>query len=338
MPPRGLVRPVPLDPSGEAGPTRGQAQGPRWRQTTKGFYVPSNVDDEVSEQRILEQSVRLPPGGAVNGWAGLRLARAAYFDGLRPGGRESRPVPLVVPPSSKLRGLPGSSVCREPLDPREVRVVLGVPATVTVRALFDELRSLDDWREAVVAMDMAAAAVLVSVAEMRSYLGTKRSWRRSSGLAKVLDLADEESLSPGETRMRLVWVVDAGLPRPLSNRPIFTLEGRLLGYADLFDPSAGVVGEYDGGTHLRLDRQTSDVDREDQFRRAGLEYFKVTGLDMHHRGRVVDRMKAARSRAIERPGQERRWTLLPPPWWRGRETAADLLNHRDWLRAQHDSA
>ena len=49
--------------------------------------------------------------------------------------------------------------------------------------------------------------------------------------------------------MRLVWVMDAGLPTPLCNEPVFSLDGQLLGYPDLFDPEAGSVGEYDGADH-----------------------------------------------------------------------------------------
>ncbi len=50
--------------------------------------------------------------------------------------------------------------------------------------------------------------------------------------------------------MRMIWVVDAGLPRPLCNMPIFDRHGRHIGTPDLLDPVAGVVGEYDGALHL----------------------------------------------------------------------------------------
>ena len=69
--PTGLVAPVRLDPAGVNGPTRGEAQGPRWRQCAHGWYVPSDVDQDVVEQRILEQSARLPRGGGITGCARL---------------------------------------------------------------------------------------------------------------------------------------------------------------------------------------------------------------------------------------------------------------------------
>ena len=334
--PSALTRPVATDPSGAAGPTLGQARGPGWRQTTYGFHVPSTVSDSVPEQRILEESMRLPPEGVVTGWAGCRLARAAYFDGMDPDNVTSQPVPLLVPPSSRLRTLAGSTVSREPYA-GGVRRVAGIPTATPVRSIFDEMRRVRDPREAVVAMDMMAAAAQVSIAECRAYLAPRRSWRRARQVAWALDLASERSLSPGEVRMRLIWVLDAGLPAPLVNQPVFDLHGRLICIADLFDPMAGVVGEYDGATHLRLGRRARDIDREERCRRADLEYFKVTGVDVHDRPKVVDRMVVTRARAPRLRGIRGGWTLVTPPWWH-RETAEDLLAQRDWLRAQDPSA
>lgn len=64
------------------------------------------------------------------------------------------------------------------------------------------------------------------------------------------------------------------------NVPVFTLGGRLLGYADLFDPVAGVVGEFDGADYRGAVRQSKDADREGGFRDVDLDYFKITGLDL----------------------------------------------------------
>ena len=303
-----------------------------WRQTTKGFYASSSVDDQVVEQRILEQSMRLPPGGAVTGWAACRLARAAYFDGLARDGRTRQPVPLLVPPASRLRSLPASTVCREPLDGDEIIRLYGIPTVPAVRGLFDEMRRVEDPREAVVAMDMAAAAELVSIREMWAYLGARTAWRRASRVSWALGLASERSLSPGETRMRNVWVLDAGLPMPLVNRHVWDEQGRLLGMADVFDPVAGVFGEYDGAIHRGAGRHTSDVRREDKVRRNGLEYFKVTGLDLHDSAMVAERMVTTRGRALK-SGRRGTWTLEAPPGWWSTPTAEDVLARRDRFRA-----
>jgi len=106
--------------------------------------------------------------------------------------------------------------------------------------------------------------------------------------------------------MRLVWEIDAGLPRPLVNKPVFDLRGRLIGIIDLLDFEAGVAGEFDGAEHRAALRHSHDVFREDDCRRHGLEYFMVTGPDMRSIPLVVDRMVSTRSRALWlRPEQRR---------------------------------
>jgi len=240
-PPRGLVRPSSLDPLGLTGPTRGQARGPRWRQTSHGYYVPATVDDEVPEQRILEQSIRLPEGGAVTGWASLRLHGGNFFDGLAPDGRTRLPVQLAVGRSGAIRGDSRAKVSREPLHPDEIVTAQGIPCTAVSRAVFDEMRRAGGVVDAVVAIDMAVAALLVSVRRVRAYAADRRRWRRSTLVEKALDLASERSRSPNESRTRLIWEVDAGLPRPLVNQHVWDLRGNLLGIADLLDVEAGVV-------------------------------------------------------------------------------------------------
>lgn len=183
------------------------------------------VLDDLPEQRILEQSMRLPAGGAVTGWASLRLHGGNFFDGLAPDGRVRLPVPLAVGGLGNVRSDVHAAVSREPLDPSEVVVVHDVPCTVVRRALPDEMRRTGDLREAVVWMDMAAAALLVSIRGMRDYRAGRTTWRRTRLVAKALGLASESSRSANETRARLIWELDARLPRPLVNCHVWDRDG-----------------------------------------------------------------------------------------------------------------
>lgn len=330
---------MPLDPTGTAGPTRGQAQGPRWRATSQGYYVPSGVDSTAPEQRALEQAVRLLPGAAVSGWAALRLHGGNFFDGLEPDGRTPLPVPLVVPRSSRIRSSEGVTVSREPLSDDEITVICGVPCTTVRRATFDEMRRTRDLREAVVVIDMAAAALLTSVARMRAYHADRTSWRRSTLVADALDLASEDSRSPNETRVRLIWVLDAKFPAPGVNRSIWDRSGRLLGIADLLDEAAGVVGEFDGADHRGSRRHAADIGREHWMRRAGLEVFRVAGPDVPHRARVADRMTYHRSRGLWLPPDRCAWTVVPPPGTEPPQSLDAYLDEEDFhreMREMHD--
>lgn len=311
-----MFHPVRIDATGEKGPTPGQARGATWRRSSYGFYVPSDVDPTVAEQRILEQAARLAPGGAVTGWASGRAHGAGYLDGLRADGRTRRPVPLLAGPHHRLASTRESRVSRDRIFSDEIVWRLGVPCAIPTRATFDEMRYADDVGEAVLAFDMMATAGLVTIDEMVDYVTAHPAWEGVEQVRRAMPLVDENSWSPRETWMRLIWEVDAGLPHPLCNRPLFTRDGSFLGIPDLLDPEAGVVGEYDGGLHLTSSRRTKDVGREEAFRRVGLEYFAVTGGDIPHLWRITNRMTWTRGRALWLPESERQWTLEPPPWYR----------------------
>jgi very-short-patch-repair endonuclease len=277
--------------------------------------VPAWVDADLPEQRILEQAMRLTSGGAVTGWAACRMHGAAFFDGLRDGGRTQVPVPLGCGPLHQIRRVPGDDLVRDILTPEEIVDVRGVPCTTVPRATFDAMRYARTTREAVVALDMMAAAGLTTVAQMRDYVGRKQTWTGVQRARDAVALADDLSRSPQESRLRLIWQLDAGRGRPLVNRPVFDRQGRLLGYPDLLDPEAGVVGEYDGADHRSARQHSDDVDRESGFRDHLLEVVRFTGPDMTLPQRVIDRIHAAYARARWVPPARRTWTLRPPAHW-----------------------
>lgn len=277
--------------------------------------MPADVDAHVPEQRILEQGMRLRSGGAVTGWAACRMHGAAFFDGLRGDGSTEIPVPLDCGPLHQIRRLPGDDLVRDILLGEEIVLVGGVPCTVPERATFDAMRYARGVREAVVAVDMMAAAGLVTVAGMREYVDRHPAWTGVPVARDAVALADGLSRSPQESRLRLVWQLDARRPRPLVNPPLFDLDGRLLGYPDLLDPMAGVVGEYDGDDHRSPSQHSADVDREARLRDHALEVVRVTGPDLRDVLRVTDRIHSAYRRARRLPPGRRTWTLEPPPWW-----------------------
>ena len=299
----GLVHPVPVDPTGRCGPTRGQAHGPCWVRTSLGLYVLADAPTVV-EQRIVEQGVRLRTG-ALTGWAALRLLGGGYFDGYDVDGRTPLPVELALG-QDRLRPSAGATIRRSGVDECDVVVRYGVRCLRPEAALFDEMLRTADLREAVVAADMAAAAGLVTVAGMRRYAESRRGAR---GVLRVLDalaLAVDDSWSPMETRLRLIWVLDAGWDRPLCNAAVLGSDGRLIGHPDLMDWRLGVIGEYNGADHRGRERRRRDVGREDRFRRVGLECFTVEGRDIDDVPLVLDRMAAARARAGALP---QLWTV-----------------------------
>ncbi len=323
---------MPLDPSGRRGPTRWQVARSGWRRTSHGLFVPTWVDETVPEQRILEQSMRLSEG-AVTGWASLRMHGGNFFDGLSRDGITPLPVPLSCTPLRQIRSLPGDDLIRDILVPEETVWLHGVPCTVPHRATFDAVRYAPNLREAVVALDMAAAAAITSVRRLATYVGTRQAWQGVQQARDAVVLASELSRSPQESRLRLLWQLDADRPRPLVNVPVFEGgSGRLLGYPDLLDPEVGLVGEYDGDDHRSPERHSHDVDREARFREHGLEVVRVTGPDLRRPGQLVDRILAGYRRARSLP-RARTWTLDAPAWWGRPPTLDEVLDDRDQAQA-----
>lgn len=331
----GLVAPVALDPRGRAGPTPGQARGTGWRRSSRGFYVPSGVNDANPDQRILEASVVTPAGGAVTGWAALRWRGGTWFDGSW-GGRSKLPVTIATA-GRTVRRQQGIAICEEGLDPTERSVLDGLSVTSAVRSACFEMRYAPSDRLAVVALDMAAYSDLVSLAEMADYAGRHSGWTGIPRCRWALGHADENAWSPHEVLMRLGWELDAGRPRPLCNVPVFDRSGRLVGTPDLLDPEAGVLGEYDGALHLAGRQRAVDLRREAEFRGLGLETVVMVAADHQDMSSFLTRLDGAYRRARHEAESTRAWTISPPPWWTDTSTVAarrtlDADQQRRWLR------
>ena len=284
------------------------------RRTSHGYYVPATVSNDEVDQRIVEASVVVPPRCAITGWAALRWLGGRWFSGLHPNG-ERRPVTILIG-THDIRPQPGIAVSGESSDPALIRIVDGIPVHDPRAAVSFEMRYAGDLRRAVAVLDMAAYSDLVSVEEVDRFLTPgQNSWTGVPLARKAVGYGEENTWSPQEVGMRMVWVLDAGLPSPLANRPVFDLHGRHLGTPDLIDPTAGVVAEYDGSAHLERERRNADVVREAVFRGVGLEPVFMTAADRRDSSAFVRRLREAYDRAALRPASARRWTITPPPRW-----------------------
>jgi hypothetical protein len=311
--PTDLVAPVRIDPLGLLGPTRHQAAGPRWRQTSSGLHVPVDSPAHV-DQRIFEQGHRIRSYGALTGWASLRWQLASFFDGHDHHSDSELPVPLVTG-GRDLRRDRRVAITKSQLAPYERVLVEGIWVTVPARALFDEVRRHGHERQAVVDIEMAIAARLLTIAEFRTYLEQRNAWTGVGPAREAAAVAGLGCRSPQEVRMALAWMWDADLPRPLCNVPVFDLRERLIAIVDLLDVEAGCVGEYQGADHKEGERHRHDVAREQKLRDHGLECFEVVGGDLTDRDLTVKRMVNARERSKFEPEGRRAWTLHKPAWW-----------------------
>ena len=195
----------------------------------------------------------------------------------------------------------------------------GLRVTRPLRSTLFQMRYADSLWDAVVVADMAAFSDLVRLDELWPYALAHSGMTGIPQAREAIGHADENAWSPMEVVMRLIWTCTAGLPRPLTNRPVFDLHGRHIGTPDLLDVEAGLFGEYDGAMHLDGKRRLRDLVREDAFRRLGLE--GVVMVAGETRDEVAARIVAARERALSH-SNPRLWTIDQPAWWLPTETVA----------------
>ncbi len=308
-----LVRPVRIDPTGRAGPTRAQARGVRWRRTGPGCYVPAEVDSTFSAQRILEAGHALHGSQSVTGWAALHWRGATWLDGTF-GNGVTRPVKIAVVHGSR-RSQPGAEVTSEFIPPGERETVGGLQVVSARCAVAFEMRYAPDPVTAVRAFDMAAAADLLTREELLDYFELLYHWTGIPHARAAGRLVDENAWSPPEVDARLTWPLELGVDPPLTNRPVFNRANQHIGTPDLLDLEAGLVVEYEGSLHLAGSRRAKDLVREDRFREVGLEYLALVAADRADRSRMARRVAAARARSPYTPAADRAWTIARPAWW-----------------------
>jgi hypothetical protein len=294
-----------------AGVTRSEMVGPLWRRATHGRYAwgPEPADDVL--RRIEEAASVLPEDGALGGWAAAaRLG--ADLDG-RTGGGHAKPVPFALQPHTQVRRGPQFRSRRSELAPGDVEVVDGIRVTSPLRTAFD-LARFGEPEEGLVGVDAMLRAGLVDLAALTRYVARHPRWKGVPQARTVVGMADPGTRSCAESRFRYVWLVDAALPRPRVNVPVFSATtGRLLGLPDLLDEETGLVGEYDGAHHRELDQHAADNVREEAMERAGLTVVRATSLDLRpaRRPALAARLRAGRLLARAHPSSAREWSLTP---------------------------
>jgi hypothetical protein len=138
--------------------------------------------------------------------------------------------------------------------------------------------------------------------------------RLPAAASYALGRACAECRSPKESEMLQVWEADLGYPRPLMNREVLDLSGRVIAVVDLLEEQSGTYGEYNGGAHRSRERQRRDEERADALRNVGPEGFVLVAGDPQRVWR--ERMQSARARALWLPADQRRWRLgdfVPAP-------------------------
>ncbi|MEO9324182.1 hypothetical protein ABFT23_11880 [Nocardioides sp. C4-1] len=262
------------------------------------------------------------PGHVLTGWANLHWRGGRWFTGTDAAGREL-PIDVLIG-THDIRRRPGLRLSGEQVGEHLKEVVDGVAVADVRAAVAFAMRYAPSLRAAVRVLDMAAYDDLVSIAEMDEFINPGlSSWTGVPRARDALLLGSESMWSPTEADLSVVWVVVAARPRPLGNPPVFDrLTGRHVVTPDVFDPVAGVAGDYEGEVHLGRAVRAADVRREAILRDYGIEQVVMTSADRGDPTAFVRRLDQAYARAAARKLVRRRWTIDPPSWWTPTMTVA----------------
>jgi hypothetical protein len=296
------------------GVTEAELRAGLWAQVHPRRYAWAATQPEHPRQRALVAASVCPDDGALGGWAAAFLLGARQLDGSTPDPDEFVPALVCMPRMRRRPWWDGVRPFRSELDAADVADVGGVRVTSPLRTAFDLARLASSLTEAVVALDVMARDLDVDPGEVRAYAAERRRWRGTPRARAATGLVDARSASPQESRFRMLWVLDAGLPRPLCNWPVEDGAGNLLGVVDLLDVDAATAGEYDGAEHAAPERRSLDYARQEDLERHRLTVVRAAGPDLgKYRTRTVQRLRLQHERGRRRDRARDRWVAGSNP-------------------------
>jgi hypothetical protein len=296
-----------------AGVSAREIAGPLWTPVHRGVHLWMPGDRVDTMTRIQAVVAWQPAGAALGGWAALRWAGLSALDGRTgPGASKDLPIAVCLGPVGRVRRSPGVDLDRSTILDTDLTECGGVTITTPARSCLDVARRCGA-EEGLVVTDAALRAGLVTRDELEDAVSRLVRIKAVPAARLVASLADPGAESPTESRLRYVWVVQAGLPVPLVNPVVLDSRGEFLGRADLLDDEAGVVGEYDGEEHRALARHTADNVREEGFENANLQVARATAIDLWpQRRRLIQRLVERHALGLARDRSRDRWVLRRP--------------------------
>lgn len=295
------------------GVTRGRLAGPHWRSTSHGWYAPTTAGRGptgvlIPAQVVLDAVPLVPASGALGGWAAAYVHGVDWLDGQHH--RASGEAVSVVLGSEQHHLSAASRIYRGFIEPWERILVHGIAVTTVARTAFDCARWAPNLAEAVVVVDSFRRFTALTQTELTEWLRHVRGWRGVVRARLASALSSDRALSPWESRLRMVCVLDCHLATPLVNASVRDLDANaLLGVADLFCPDAGLVLEYDGAHHREPGQHHADNLREEGLEGLNLSVVRVDSRDFGHPRHLAGRIVAAHARGLTRDRTKDRWSV-----------------------------
>ena len=291
--------------------SRRELESANWQHQRRGVHVWHEHDPTDPGVRI-EAAAAGRPEAVLGGWASLYAQGVRRLDGrTSPAASRLQPVLLHVGPTGRIRPTPALDVDRGRLDPADVLDVGGFGVTHAAHAVLT-IACRYGAEEGLVAADATVRAGLTSPEELAARVAAMSSARGVPHARLVSELVDGRARSAPESRLRYVWVVEAGLPRPHVNPLVLTSDGLVVAATDLLDLDAALVGEYDGAHHRDATQHADDNEREESLERLNLVVVRAGALHLWRRRRaLVARLQDGYRDGMGRNRAKDRWGWLP---------------------------
>ncbi|OYO23146.1 hypothetical protein CGZ93_06730 [Enemella dayhoffiae] len=253
---------------------RSAVRGGEFVRIRNGFYRPGTPADEFERQDWTPEDYQLrhrcliqAAGAVISDDTVLSHRSAAVLHGLPLPPGLLRRVDLLRDGVDGARRTPTAHHRRAPLPTDDRTVIEGLPVTGLARTVADLIRTLP-FRDALAVLDVGLARG-VTAAELGVRL--KRRAIGNPQARQLLELGDEASESPGESRCRATMAL-AGIPRPVCQFVVADTWGREIARCDFAWPDLGLVGEFDGltkyGRLLKPGQSSNDAIRDERLREA----------------------------------------------------------------------
>jgi very-short-patch-repair endonuclease len=262
--------------------TAGELRSSAWRRLYRGIYADADLPDSFGT-RLGGATLLVPPSAVFSG------RTAAYLHGAPTLVEPGTPVEVSVPVGVRFGPVVGLRIRQTTLPPSDVGIIRSWRCTTAVRSALDIAR----WEpliEAVVALDVLLARVVVGRSELREAAGSMGSRRGARRTQRAVALADHRAESPPESRLRVLLAL-AGL----SAVPQFTVRnasGDFVARVDLAFPEHRVAIEYDGAWHGEPGQFAKDRRRLNALVAAGWTVVHVTAADLRDAEELIARIRA----------------------------------------------
>ncbi|MGH2719542.1 MAG: hypothetical protein ACRDJU_13330 [Actinomycetota bacterium] len=198
-----------------------------------------------------------------------------------------RKLEVTVPHGRRIDG-PGLIVHRSrQLGPKDIRPILGIPATAPARTIVD-LASICDRPQLTRILDDAAARRLLTRRDLVEALGRAKSGKRlGAGMALIKELLDERPagshpLGSGQERRLLEGIRAAGLPEPVTQRVIILRGGRKVRLDYAWDEQLFGTELISYRWHSDLQAFTEDAEREAELVALGWGVIRTTATSVRY--------------------------------------------------------